>query len=178
MTGLSGSGKTTIAKLLMDKIAKSGRHAVHLDGDIFRLGLCCDLDYTLAGRRENIRRVSEVAAMFCQAGFLVIVSFCSPEEEGRNQAALKCEDDFCEVYVDAPIQECRRRDPSGLYVMADRGEITNMVGMDLKYDVPAHPDVHLRTTISYPVECADKIVDWLKKEGYITKRFLDFGWGI
>src|SRR5204863_4538635 len=154
-TGLSGSGKSTIANLLEKRLAAEGRHTYLLDGDNVRHGLNRDLGFTEADRVENIRRVAEVAKLMVDAGLVVLVSFISPFRAERQMAReLFDEGEFVEVFVDAPLEECERRDPKGLYAKARAGLVKNFTGIDSAYEPPDKPEVHL-TPQQRPDECAE-----------------------
>ena len=145
-TGLSGSGKSTIANAVERKLYAAGRHTYMLDGDNVRHGLNRDLGFTEVDRVENIRRVAEVAALMADAGLIVLVSFISPYRAERQMAReLFPEGDFIEVFVDTPIEECRRRDPKALYAKADAGLIKNLTGVDAPYEAPERPEVWIET---------------------------------
>jgi len=161
-TGLSGSGKSTIANLLERRLFADGRHTYLLDGDNVRHGLNRDLGFTDAERVENIRRVAEVAKLMVDAGLLVIVSFISPFRSERAMArALFEEGEFLEIFADAPFEECERRDVKGLYAKARRGELKNFTGLDSPYEAPLHPEIHLKTADQSPEECTTSIVEKL-----------------
>ena len=156
-TGLSGSGKSTIANLVERRLHAAGRHTYMLDGDNVRHGLNRDLGFTEADRVENIRRVAEVAALMADAGLIVLVSFISPYRAERQMAReLLPEGDFIEVFVDTPIEECRRRDPKGLYAKVDAGLIRNFTGVDAPYEAPEKPELHLETSVLTLDECGQK----------------------
>jgi bifunctional enzyme CysN/CysC len=139
-TGLSGSGKSTVANVVERALHGEGRHTYLLDGDNVRHGLNRDLGFSDADRVENIRRVAEVAKLFVDAGTVVIVAFISPFRAERKLARdLVAQGEFLEVFVDTPIEECRRRDPKGLYARADRGEIKFFWGVDAPYAPPTEP---------------------------------------
>ncbi|WP_422035610.1 sulfate adenylyltransferase subunit CysN [Reyranella sp.] len=145
-TGLSGSGKSTIATALEKRLYSLGRHTYVLDGDNIRHGLNRDLGFTDADRVENIRRVAEVARLMVDAGLLVLVSFISPFRSEREAArGLMGEGEFLEVFVDTPLDVCEVRDPKGLYKKARRHELANFTGISSPYEAPEHPDVHLET---------------------------------
>jgi len=145
-TGLSGSGKSTLANLLEKRLHAQGRHTYVLDGDNVRHGLNRDLGFTEADRVENIRRVAEVARLMVDAGLIVLVAFISPFRAEREFArSLFAPGEFVEVFVDAPLQECERRDPKGLYAKARRGEIPAFTGVSSPYEAPLQPEFHLRT---------------------------------
>ena len=141
-TGLSGSGKSTIANALEKELFKQGKRTYILDGDNVRHGLNQDLGFTEADRIENIRRVSEVAKLMVDAGLIVLVTFISPFQKDRDLARSRfAEDEFIEVFVDTPIEECEKRDPKGLYAKARRGEIKNFTGIDSAYERPNNPSL-------------------------------------
>ena len=157
-TGLSGSGKSTVANLIEKRLTMDGRHAYILDGDNVRHGLNRDLGFTEADRIENIRRVAEVAKLMADAGLIVIVSFISPFRNERQLARELAGDiRFTEVYVDTPLEVCEARDPKGLYARARRGEIKNFTGLDSPFEAPEHPQIVLHGAISEPPELADEL---------------------
>jgi len=146
-TGLSGSGKSTIANQLMSTLMAQGRLAYVLDGDNLRHGLSCDLGFTEPDRVENIRRAAEVARLMADAGLIVIVALISPFARDRAMARERVGDiPFFEIFVDTPLDECEARDPKGLYVRARRGEIPNFTGISAAYEPPANPDLRVATT--------------------------------
>lgn len=162
-TGLSGSGKSTIANLLEKRLHADGKHTYLLDGDNVRHGLNRDLGFTEADRVENIRRVAEVAKLLVDAGLIVIVSFISPYRAERRFARSLFEDgEFVEVFVDTPLEECERRDVKGLYGKARRGELVNFTGIDSAYEPPEAPEVHLKTVGVKPEACVDQILHALR----------------
>ena len=162
LTGLSGSGKSTLANLVEQRLFAAGRHSYVLDGDNVRLGLNRDLGFSVADRRENIRRVTEVARLLVDAGLIVIVAFISPYREGREDARSRFEfGEFVEVYVDAPLEECERRDPKGLYARARRGELVNFTGIDSQYEPPECPEARVDSVSFTAQECADQIIRFL-----------------
>jgi bifunctional enzyme CysN/CysC len=162
-TGLSGSGKSTIANLLEKRLFALGKHTYLLDGDNVRHGLNRDLGFTEADRVENIRRVTEVARLFVDAGLIVLVSFISPFRAERDLARSRFgEREFREIFVDTPLEECERRDPKGLYAKARRGELRNFTGIDSEYEPPLSPDLHLHTPSLTPEECVDRILALLQ----------------
>ncbi|MDX8499322.1 sulfate adenylyltransferase subunit CysN [Mesorhizobium sp. VK4C] len=177
-TGLSGSGKSTIANLFEKKLFASGRHTYILDGDNVRHGLNRDLGFTDADRVENIRRVAEVAKLMADAGLIVIVSFISPFSAERRMAReLMGEGEFVEVFVDTPFEECARRDPKGLYARALSGEIKNFTGVDSPYEAPENPEIHLETLGKSPQEMAEALEHWLNERDIAEEQY-DSGGGI
>ncbi len=162
-TGLSGSGKSTIANLLDKRLHADGRLTYILDGDNVRHGLNRDLGFTEADRVENIRRIGEVAKLMVDAGLIVIVSFISPFRAERDLArGLFAAGEFVEIFVDTPLEECERRDVKGLYAKARRGELKNFTGIDSAYEAPEKPELHLRTLEAQPEVCVERIVEWLE----------------
>jgi bifunctional enzyme CysN/CysC len=158
LTGLSGSGKSTIANALEQRLFASGAHAYVLDGDNLRLGLNMDLGFTPEDRAENVRRVSEVAKLMVDAGLIVITALVSPFEVDRQRAKSIFEDgEFIEVFVDTPVETCRSRDPKGLYKKSAAGEIPNFTGVGQDYERPISPDLHLDGTVSV-TDSVEKII--------------------
>lgn len=162
-TGLSGSGKSSIADVVEKRLHARGYHTYGLDGDNVRHGLNRDLGFTDADRVENIRRIGEVSKLFVDAGLIVLCSFISPFEAERRMIRERMkEGEFIEIFVDTPIEECIRRDPKGLYAKAQRGEIKNFTGFDSPYEIPTAPELHLRTTGRSPEELADEVLSYLR----------------
>src|SRR5690606_39267376 len=167
-TGLSGSGKSTIANLLEKRLHALGRHTYILDGDNVRHGLNRDLGFTEADRVENIRRVAEVARLMVDAGLLTIVSFISPFRAERRFARERFEEgEFIELFVDTPLEVCEARDPKGLYRKARAGEITNFTGISSPYEVPENPELVLNGGTESPDAMADQIIEELRRRGII-----------
>jgi adenylyl-sulfate kinase len=163
MTGLPGSGKSTISALLLDRLRMQGRRAYGLDGDVLRQGLNRDLGFTDADRSENIRRTAEVARLMVDAGLIVVVALISPFRSDREFARSRFGPNrFCEVFIDAPLQVCERRDPKGLYAKARRGELARMTGIDSPYEPPERPDLHLHTDTDDAGACVERILSWLR----------------
>ena len=161
-TGLSGSGKSTIANLLEKRLHADGKHTYVLDGDNVRHGLNRDLGFTEADRVENIRRVAEVAKLLVDAGLIVIVAFISPFRAERQLARGLFDDgEFIEVFVDTPLEECERRDAKGLYAKARRGELKNFTGIDSDYEPPESAEVDLQTVGMGPESCVSSVVQYL-----------------
>ena len=145
-TGLSGSGKSTIASSLNLLLAQNGFSSYMLDGDNIRLGINSDLDFSEEGRKENIRRIAEIAKLFADASEIVLCSFVSPFEEDRKQAKQVIgEDLFIEIFVNCPLEECEKRDVKGLYKMARAGEILNFTGISSPYEEPKNPTLEIKT---------------------------------
>ncbi|WP_159820969.1 adenylyl-sulfate kinase [Colwellia sp. 20A7] len=168
-TGLSGSGKSTVANAVDALLFKLGCHSYLLDGDNVRHGLNGDLGFTDEDRIENIRRISEVSKLFLDAGLIVSTAFISPFTEDRTRARSKLEDgEFIEVYIDTPISVCEQRDPKGLYKKARAGEIKDFTGIDSTYDVPENPEIHVKTAELSIQKCAEQIVNHLVERGFIT----------
>ncbi|NRP73072.1 Bifunctional enzyme CysN/CysC [Ensifer psoraleae] len=163
-TGLSGSGKSTIANTLDRILHARGKHTYLLDGDNVRHGLNRDLGFTEEDRVENIRRVAEVAKLMADAGLIVLVSFISPFRDERRMAReLMDEREFIEIFVDTPLDECARRDPKGLYEKALAGKIANFTGVSSPYEAPENPELHLRTVGHEPIDLALEIEEFLDR---------------
>jgi bifunctional enzyme CysN/CysC len=167
-TGLSGSGKSTIANLVEKRLSSLGKHTYILDGDNVRHGLNRDLGFTEEDRVENIRRVGEVAKLMVDAGLIVLVSFISPfAAERRMVRELLGEGEFLEIFVDTPFEECAKRDPKGLYAKALRGEMKNFTGVDSPYEAPDDPELHLKTVGRTTEELASEVEKLLVEHGII-----------
>ena len=163
-TGLSGSGKSTVANQLEKRLHAEGRHTYMLDGDNVRHGLNRDLGFTDADRVENLRRVAEVAKLMVEAGLIVIVSFISPFRAERRAARdLFAPEEFVEIHVSTPIAECEKRDVKGLYAKARKGELKNFTGIDSPYETPENPEMVIDTSTKSPEECALEV--WRLIEG-------------
>jgi len=163
-TGLSGSGKSTIADGVEKRLTALGHHTYVLDGDNVRHGLNRDLGFTDADRVENIRRVIETARLMADAGLIVLVSFISPFRAERRLARERLADDaFLEIFVDTPIAECERRDPKGLYHKARVGELRNFTGIDSAYEPPDAPDLHLRTLEMTIDDEVERVIEALRR---------------
>ncbi|WP_417668031.1 sulfate adenylyltransferase subunit CysN [Roseibium sp.] len=167
-TGLSGSGKSTIASIVEKKLHLEGRHTYTLDGDNVRHGLNKDLGFTEADRVENIRRVGEVARLFVDSGLITLVSFISPFRSERQLAReMVGENEFIEIFVDTPIEECKKRDPKGLYAKAEAGEIKNFTGIDSPYEAPQNPELVLNNVGRDPEDVAEEVIRFLRERGYV-----------
>jgi adenylylsulfate kinase len=161
-TGLSGSGKSTLANLLEQKLQQKGIKSYVLDGDNVRMGLNNDLNFTDEGRKENIRRVAEVAKLMVDAGLVVITSFISPFIEDRTIAKkIIGDEDFVEVYIKCPLEVCEKRDVKGLYSKARNGEIKHFTGIDSPYEIPTEPFITINTENTDSGNCVDEILNSL-----------------
>ncbi len=169
-TGLSGSGKSTISNELELALNRKGIHTFLLDGDNIRHGLNKDLGFSDQDRKENIRRIAEVGKLFVDAGLIVITAFISPFKEDRDYARnLVKKEEFIEVFVDAPLEVCEKRDPKGLYRKARRGIIPNFTGIDSPYEPPSMPEIHLKTAELSVEECVEKVLKFLESKELIFK---------
>ncbi|RLQ87353.1 sulfate adenylyltransferase subunit CysN [Notoacmeibacter ruber] len=167
-TGLSGSGKSTVANVLEKRLHAKGKHTYTLDGDNVRHGLNRDLGFTAEDRVENIRRVGEVAKLMSDAGLIVLCSFISPfRAERRMVRDTLDQGEMITVWVDTPIEECAARDPKGLYKKAYAGEIKNFTGVDSPFELPERAEIHLKTSGRTPEDMADEIESWMAERGYI-----------
>ena len=168
-TGLSGSGKSTIANLLEKRLFDLGRHTYILDGDNVRHGLNKDLGFKDADRVENIRRVAETAKLMADAGLITLVSFISPFRAERQMArGLMEAGEFIEIYVNTPLEVAEARDVKGLYKKARAGEIKNFTGIDSEYQTPENPEIEVNTVEMSAEEAAEKILGWLESRGLIS----------
>jgi len=163
-TGLSGSGKSTLSHRVEELLYQQGIHTYILDGDNIRTGLNKDLGFSEEDRKENIRRIGEVAKLFVDAGVVVLSAFISPYKRDREFVrSLVPEGDFIEVYVKCPLEVCEQRDPKGLYKKARQGIIKNFTGIDDPYEEPENPEIVVETDKMSIDECAKKILDYLKE---------------
>jgi bifunctional enzyme CysN/CysC len=168
-TGLSGSGKSTIANLVEVELHARGHATSLLDGDNVRHGLCGDLGFSDADRCENLRRVAEVARLMLESGLIVLVSFISPFRAERQRIRESfAPEEFFEVHVDTPISVAEQRDPKGLYVRARRGEITHFTGIDSPYEPPESPEIRLDTAAASPTSAAAEIIAALTEAGRLS----------
>lgn len=163
-TGLSGSGKSTIAIEVEKELIKRGRAVYRLDGDNIRHGLNSDLGFSEEDRNENIRRIAEVAALFKDAGIITLVSFISPYRKMREFAREKIgQNSFIEIYVKANVETCAKRDPKGLYMKAKKGEIEKFTGISSPYEEPENPEIIINTEKLSVLESVEYILSYLKK---------------
>ncbi len=174
MTGLSGSGKSTIARALEHALMQGGHAAYVLDGDNIRHGLNADLDFSPAGRAENIRRVAEVAALFADAGLITIAAFISPYAGDRQHARhviaggeRPTASRFIEVFVNTPLDVCEGRDPKALYARARAGKIPDFTGISAPFEAPTAPDLELRTADTPVDNCVQHVLDHLEETGIL-----------
>lgn len=171
-TGLSASGKSTLAGALEQILTVQGYHTYLLDGDNVRHGLNRDLGFGDADRKENIRRVGEVARLMADAGLIVMAAFISPFAEDRQMVReMLPESQFVEVFVDASLDTCRLRDPKGLYARADRGEIKQFTGIDSPYEAPEDPEVRLRVDDLSVAEAVNQLLAYLGDLGVLKAGF-------
>ena len=167
-TGLSGSGKSTIACALEKRLHELSAQTYILDGDNMRYGLNSDLGFTSEDRKENIRRIGEVSKLFVDAGVIVLSSFISPFIEDRGFVrGIVSKDEFIEIYVKCPLEICERRDPKGLYSRARKGEIKHFTGIDSPYEKPVSPEITIDTSLTDVDESVDSIIDYLHRRSYI-----------
>lgn len=169
LTGLSGAGKSSIAHATSERLHAAGRLNYVLDGDNLRHGLNADLGFSPEHRRENIRRAGEVAALFVDAGAIVIIALISPLRVDREMAQrIVGAERFVEVFVDAPLEICERRDPKGLFAKARRGEIAEFTGISAPYEPPSAPALTLLTAQCPLRDCVDRLVAHLSARGFLT----------
>lgn len=162
-TGLSGSGKTTLAQATQRLLFARGYQVFVLDGDNIRSGLCADLGFDAASRRENIRRIGEVAALFAQAGMVVIAAFISPYHEDRVKARAIAPELFHNIYISADLATCEARDVKGLYAKARAGDVAHFTGISAPYEVPAQPDLVLDTMQHDVAACCAQLVAYVQQ---------------
>ena len=164
-TGLSGSGKSTLASNLERRLFEEGRGTYILDGDNIRSGLNSDLDFSNASRQENIRRIGEVSKLFIDAGIITLTAFISPFRSDRHMVReLVGNDNFLEIFVSCPIEECEKRDVKGLYAKARRGEIKNFTGIDSPFEEPVDPDITIKTNEVSIDEGVERLYQLLKEK--------------
>ncbi|MED3662372.1 adenylyl-sulfate kinase [Ureibacillus sp. FSL K6-8385] len=167
-TGLSASGKSTIANAVAKELFDRGNQAFVLDGDNIRHGLNKDLGFDEQSRKENIRRIGEVSKLFVESGQIVLTAFISPYKEDRALVRSLVEDgEFIEVYVQCSIEECERRDPKGLYKKARNNEIPNFTGISAPYEAPDNPEIVVDSEKNSVEECKNQLIQFLIDKGYI-----------
>lgn len=167
-TGLSGSGKSTVANSVESCLMNLDKHSYLLDGDNVRHGLNNDLGFSEEDRVENIRRIGEVAKLFVDSGCIVLTAFISPFISDREKVRkLFSKYQFLEVFIDTPLEVCEQRDPKGLYKKARAGEIKNFTGIGSVYEAPVKPEIHVKTMHYSVDECARQVVEYLDKFGYL-----------
>ncbi len=170
LTGLSGSGKSTIADLLAARLHSEGVHTAVLDGDNIRHGLNCDLGFSPEARTENIRRIAEVAKLLTSFGIINMVAFISPYSSDRDSARkIQGDGDFIEVFVHAPLEVVEERDPKGLYKKARLGLIKEFTGIDAPYEEPVNPELVLHTHLETPEESVEAVVAHLRRAGILKE---------
>jgi len=168
-TGLSGSGKSSVANTVESILFGMQKHTYLLDGDNVRQGLNKGLSFSEEDRTENIRRIGEVANLFCDAGLIVVTAFISPFENDRAMVReMTMAGQFVEVFIDVPFGVCEQRDPKGLYKKARAGEIKDFTGIDSPYEAPVNPEVHVVNDGISIEQAAKQVVDYLKKHAYIS----------
>ncbi|MBO6605383.1 adenylyl-sulfate kinase [Psychroserpens sp.] len=161
-TGLSGSGKSTIANAVEQELFKKGIHTYSLDGDNIRKGINNDLSFSPEDRTENIRRIAEVANLMIDAGIVTLAAFVSPYKKDRQNIKSVVKDiNFVEVYVNTSVEECERRDVKGLYAKARKGEIKNMTGISAPYEAPENPDIEIKTETENIEQAVKRIMDFI-----------------
>lgn len=170
-TGLSASGKSTIANLVEKKLFERKYNTYLLDGDNIRHGLNKDLGFDDKDRVENIRRIGEVSKLFLDAGIIVLTAFISPFQSDRDLVRnLFQEEQFLEIFIDSSLEVCEKRDPKGIYAKARRGEIKNFTGIDSPYQAPTKPDIHILNDNITSDEAANQIIEFLKKNKFIENQ--------
>ncbi len=170
-TGLSGSGKSTIANTLEAILYNNGNFTYLLDGDNVRHGLNSDLGFDETSRVENIRRIGEVAKLFVDSGLIVLTAFISPFREDREMVRnLLADGEFVEIFIDTPLEVCESRDPKGLYKKARAGEISDFTGITSSYEAPLNADIHIKNDNVSIEQACETIIDYLVKNNYITWR--------
>lgn len=169
-TGLSGSGKSTIANAVESKLIEHNKHTYLLDGDNVRLGLNKGLNFTDEDRIENIRRIGEVSKLFVDAGTIVLTAFISPFQKDRQQVRELIQDnEFIEVFIDTPLEICESRDPKGLYKKARKGEISNFTGISSAYEVPLKPEIHIKSGEETIDASVKQIIQYLQEKDFLNE---------
>ena len=168
-TGLSGSGKSTVANAVESKLIEKNKHTYLLDGDNIRMGLNKGLSFSDEDRVENIRRIGEVSKLFVDAGTIVLTAFISPFQKERDTVReLVNKDEFIEVFIDTPLEVCESRDPKGLYKKARNGEIPNFTGISSPYEAPTTPEIHIINDNISVEDVTQQIIDYLEERGYLN----------
>ena len=168
-TGLSASGKTTIANALDHLLTQNKNHTYILDGDVFRGGLSSDLAFDKKSREENLRRIRHVAELFCDAGVITLVTFISPFQSDRQKARDLLRKRYVEIYVNISLEIAEKRDPKGLYKKARNGEIKDFTGIDSPYEEPQNPELVLDSNDQSVSECANRVFEYMVKKNFISK---------
>jgi len=163
-TGLSGSGKSTVANALDKSLNQKGKLTYLLDGDNVRLGINSDLGFSILDRKENIRRIGEVGKLFIDGGIITLACFISPLKEDRELIRATLGEDFIEIFVDCPLAECEKRDPKSLYKKARTGEIKDFTGISSPYEKPENPEITVHTDTQSIEECVESILAYLEAE--------------
>lgn len=167
-TGLSGSGKSTIANAVECKLYTMHKHTSLLDGDNVRHGLCKDLGFRDEDRTENIRRIGEVSKLMVDTGIIVLTAFISPFSEDRDMVrSMFCENEFIEIFIDTPLKECEKRDVKGLYKKARDGELKNFTGIDSPYQAPTQPEIIIANSKVSIESAANQVIDFLLSNDYL-----------
>ena len=168
-TGLSASGKSTVANIVEHKLYEMNRHTYLLDGDNVRHGLCGDLKFSIEDRVENIRRIGELGKLFLDGGIITLCAFISPFISDREIVReLLFTHEFLEVYMDTSLEECERRDPKGLYIKARAGDIKSFTGIDSPYEAPLNPEIHLDGDNNSAEQCAAQVIEYLQANDYLS----------
>lgn len=172
-TGLSASGKSTLANIVEKKLFKIQYKTYLLDGDNIRHGLNKDLGFDEQSRVENIRRIGEVAKLFLDAGIIVLTAFISPFKSERELArSLVKKGQFIEIFVDTPLEVCEERDPKGMYLRARNGEISNFTGISSPYEIPKNPEIHILNNNISLDEASNQVIEYLILKKYIAKEII------
>lgn len=168
-TGLSGSGKSSIANAVEKKLVELGKHTYLMDGDNVRHGLCRDLGFSISDRYENIRRIGEVSNLMLDAGLIVLVAFISPFRSNRDAVRnMVMEGEFIEIFIDTPLSVCESRDPKGLYKKARAGEIKNFTGIDSPYEAPLSPEISIENHEISIDGAANEVIKYLNEHCYLS----------
>ena len=170
-TGLSASGKSTLANIVEKKLYQMNYKTYLLDGDNVRHGLNKDLGFNEESRVENIRRIGEVSKLFLDSGIIILTAFISPFKSDRNLArSLVAKEQFIEIFIDASLETCEKRDPKGMYLKARNGEISNFTGISSPYESPENPELHIINNEITLDDASNQIIEYLIHEDYINKR--------